>query len=452
MPFLFTSWIGEGWCHVKVIYKQSLRTIIILFLALAVTLNLSVPKANAFIPVVIGGLAIGEALFYTAGTAAVGFAMYDTYEGFKNEKISDKYLKKALKEGWKKLTVAAKESWANLEATVVAGAESVELTIEQWKDAIKAGIMGFSTTSYTVPGIPIPADRFNTNKDKNIVVQHEFYVKFAILLFEMNGEKFALMPWSVWKNSYAEYRWYHLQEDGWVSNYVPPSASTFSGTHFNVSAHSDGFNLLYDYKTFNPPIIFAFNYYANGWENAMMSSFDALPTIEAYLKTMYGGMVVSVPNGWAPTIPTEKDLTKPVAIPVPPGAITYPQTGVGSLNLTPEMVQDIVTDMVGTANPGTPGEGTNPPKGDWPDSLGKVVTTRFPFSLPWDLYAVMSIFNAPAITPNIAVDTIFMGMHFKFSYSFDFLDPYMPWIRGVIIAGFCMFLILQTRNLLGGAK
>lgn len=120
------------------------------------------------------------------------------------------------------------------------------------------------------------------------------------------------------------------------------------------------------------------------------------------------------------------------------GAISVPISGVQTDVLTGE--------KVGTANPGD-GGGTGPTK-----PLSTLVTTRFPFSLPWDIYRVLGVLNAPAKTPVIDVNQNFMGMPFKFKYSFAWLDPYIPWFRSILLIGFVIFLITGTRKLLGGAQ
>lgn len=122
-------------------------------------------------------------------------------------------------------------------------------------------------------------------------------------------------------------------------------------------------------------------------------------------------------------------------------------------------------DYVGEGNP--PLEGgvppTNPPPSKWekpptkkPPNIGALVTTKFPFSLPWDFFGVLGWINAEPKAPVFKLDTglntpfgkeLKMDMEFKF----NFLDPYMGYFRGFIIIGFSLFLILATRRLMGGA-
>lgn len=88
---------------------------------------------------------------------------------------------------------------------------------------------------------------------------------------------------------------------------------------------------------------------------------------------------------------------------------------------------------------------------NWSEKLKRLVTTKFPFSLPWDLYHLFSLLNADPITPFVRVDENFNGMPFKFHITFTYLDQYMPFFRGFIIISFCLMLVMSTRKLLGGS-
>lgn len=97
------------------------------------------------------------------------------------------------------------------------------------------------------------------------------------------------------------------------------------------------------------------------------------------------------------------------------------------------------------------GTGTGDPTKDWKTRMKALVTTKFPFSLPWDFYAMLSFVNADPIQPEFKIDTEFMGMPVKFDKKIDYLQDYLPFFRTFIIIGFCISLILMTRKLLGGS-
>ena len=102
-----------------------------------------------------------------------------------------------------------------------------------------------------------------------------------------------------------------------------------------------------------------------------------------------------------------------------------------------------------TANPPVTSPWTpTVPNADWPDKLRAAVTTRFPFSIPWDAAYLINIFVAPPQVPVINVD----AGPIKFNVTLNQLDPYMPWFRTFLIVAFLWGLALNTRKMLGGGK
>lgn len=87
-----------------------------------------------------------------------------------------------------------------------------------------------------------------------------------------------------------------------------------------------------------------------------------------------------------------------------------------------------------------------------PDLYGKT-TTKFPFSLPFDFFNMLSLIEADPIAPNIDIDTTAPGgLPFKIQHDMSYLDPYIGFFRAFILISFSVFLIMATRNLLGGAQ
>jgi hypothetical protein len=132
------------------------------------------------------------------------------------------------------------------------------------------------------------------------------------------------------------------------------------------------------------------------------------------------------------------------------GTITVPIDGVGQV--------DIFTGDVVAPAEGVPTVDGNPTRN--PDTEAnrwkQLVTTKFPFSLPWDLYAILSVLNAPPQKPVLRLDaTGYIAgkvIPLKFSQNIDFLDPYMPFLRTFVLIGYVLFLIFSTRKLLGGGQ
>lgn len=81
------------------------------------------------------------------------------------------------------------------------------------------------------------------------------------------------------------------------------------------------------------------------------------------------------------------------------------------------------------------------------------LTTKFPFSLPWDLYNVFFLLNVSPQVPKLAFNLSFGSIHVPdVSFDFSWLDPYMGLFRWSEYIIFCIGLILATRRLFGGAE
>lgn len=180
------------------------------------------------------------------------------------------------------------------------------------------------------------------------------------------------------------------------------------------------------------------------------------PTTSTYATT--GGVPWTGEIDW--TYPKAKVVTdvatdtKKAVIPVG-GVLTDVVTGakVGTADVplvdVPVTGVQEITGSVSITDTGTLAEPTSQV-----NKFKGMVTTKFPFSLPWDLLALFGAIVATPQVPEINVDKPFTlggySMPFKFNISFAFLDPWMPFFRGFQIIAFCYFLIMATRKLLGG--
>lgn len=83
--------------------------------------------------------------------------------------------------------------------------------------------------------------------------------------------------------------------------------------------------------------------------------------------------------------------------------------------------------------------------------LGNLVTTRFPFSLPWDFIAMIKLIYADPMTPKWEVrGTDKIPLNFDINLSF--LDPYISWFRGFILIGFVISVIFMHGRFMGGSQ
>lgn len=147
--------------------------------------------------------------------------------------------------------------------------------------------------------------------------------------------------------------------------------------------------------------------------------------------------------GVVPPIPGTNPNPEPKPTPVPepvPSPVPFPD---------PVPVPDPVLPI------DPPGDGS-PEPAKWSKKFKSLVTTRFPFSLPWDAYFLLSIIAAEPKSPKVSVDRDFhvgsFSLPFKFSYDFSNLDPYMAFFRGMILVGFGFALVFATSRFFGGAK
>lgn len=89
-------------------------------------------------------------------------------------------------------------------------------------------------------------------------------------------------------------------------------------------------------------------------------------------------------------------------------------------------------------------------------SLPQLMTTKFPFSLPFDFKHLLDLLIVPKQRPNldIAIDSDIAGIPLKFNLKYDFtaMDIYMEYFRWFMIIGFGFVLIYATPKLVGGAE
>lgn len=83
---------------------------------------------------------------------------------------------------------------------------------------------------------------------------------------------------------------------------------------------------------------------------------------------------------------------------------------------------------------------------------GTLFTTKFPFSLPWDLLnAFQALGTHSSSAPVIPIDVETSIFKWHTTLDFSLFDPVVPTIRSLIMIGFGLTLVFGTRKLLGGA-
>lgn len=78
-------------------------------------------------------------------------------------------------------------------------------------------------------------------------------------------------------------------------------------------------------------------------------------------------------------------------------------------------------------------------------------TTKFPFSLPWDLLrAVQSLGTSTTIAPVIPISLNLAFFKWNANLDFSLFNPMMPTVRSLLLFGFGIGLVYSVRRLVGG--
>lgn len=269
----------------------------------------------------------------------------------------------------------------------------------------------------------------------------------------INGiEQYFIPTWTVFSESrqdfdYMQYQWAYKQENGLyrAQTRVSTATGTFSGLILDKYSTKVRFD---DYGRLDVGVGYSEGGAGFIFEN--LSSILGKARVMAELKLG----VTTIPSTWVDVISPKPDAFPNIGeIKVPPGVITG-TTSAPVITFT----QAAITEAVVGTWPDVTNPPVNPPGGR-PLDPGQVpkpplnfVTTKFPFSLPWDVYHLISLIAADPITPKIEVDKDLNGMPFKFNINLSFLDPYIIWFRTFILLGFGFYLISNTSRWFGGAK
>lgn len=162
----------------------------------------------------------------------------------------------------------------------------------------------------------------------------------------------------------------------------------------------------------------------------------------------YGGSI---------SVPIDKPITD--YSPSISAPITKPQdfVGVGTCDIVIE--SDTVSDNVGTGEDSLTGVGDsilNPTFSKTIDlsPLYMDLSTKFPFSIPFDIYNLFKDFEVAKKRPVVSysLPEKYFGTN-KMEVDFAFYDDIFPFttiLRYFLLIGFVYFLIIKTRNLIGG--
>jgi hypothetical protein len=77
-----------------------------------------------------------------------------------------------------------------------------------------------------------------------------------------------------------------------------------------------------------------------------------------------------------------------------------------------------------------------------------IATDKFPFSIPWDLKRVLSVFDVPVQSPSFKIAfPNFKGGVSEYTVDFTWLDNYIVIVRTLEVIAFDFLLIFVARRL-----
>ena len=85
-------------------------------------------------------------------------------------------------------------------------------------------------------------------------------------------------------------------------------------------------------------------------------------------------------------------------------------------------------------------------------SLGDLfqgINDKFPFSIPWDIVAIVALLDAPPVTPEAVIEYDVFGAHVRYDIDLHFFDEQAAVIRAMENVLFCAFLLFKTNWLNG---
>lgn len=146
-------------------------------------------------------------------------------------------------------------------------------------------------------------------------------------------------------------------------------------------------------------------------------------------------------------LPLEEDGSLTVSIPQ-----DLPVDDTTSLPVTDSLAQGDV--IAGTVDPPVPPDPPTPPAVDGLDGfkLPELITTKFPFCIPFDVLRTVQMLSAPAETPvfKIPFKADFIGVDEEITIDFSQFDTLAAIMRWMLSALFLLGLIMATRNLIKG--
>lgn len=449
-----------GYVKYKPIKKLLISCLIVLVLFFSTyvqTTKAALPFAAA-LPAAFAVPVAGQALLLVAIVAA---GVYVGLEYGDEIKAAVTDFGKVTGEYWNSLSEPVRAKFAEAEASIdFSAAEPVTIPIDAEMNAAVKGYIGqyygYDTASTDIFLVNLPAS-FSAGSYYYAVYTAEFVDQYKVMWTEISGTEYALVPAdSNISTGKFNFYWVKKNADGTYSNdnnwglgNIRVNGISLGG--ITLAAGSGYGSFIWDsyvgtnHAFYGNTVRIRFN----NWEQAQ----EYFPEVmgKYWSEAQQVLQTVITAGEWVDTsYPDWRAIPDVGEVKVPPGVITGTGTGT-TVSISVPQAEVIVTPYTQVANPPVaeprpidPGEVQRPPL--------NFVTTKFPFSLPWDIGHLIGLIATDPVTPVIVVDESLNRMPFRFTVSFAWLDPYMPWFRGFILIGFGFYLVSNTGRWFGGAK
>lgn len=362
---------------------------------------------------------------------------------------------------WNSLSASTKQKFADASANLTANNVSQSITMDaDMNTAVKNYLrMNVGVSKTTVPDtrIPLPASPYVPSGGFAGSIHTEAYVnQYKALSMVIAGTTYALVPIAYKYDQGAnylynmDYWWCQQLANGTYSAVASTSSSYGTVGTLTFKMGAQRVQSWVKDPVMGPALQMVYTLPTLG------SVLSTAPTAIGHYKKLAESTLVNVTITAAPwvdtTFPDTDAIPNVGELKVPAGVITGTGSQVKVTVAEGVQTTTLVDSFPTTADPGTtdPGAG-NPDSNNWANKMKGLVTTKFPFSLPWDLYRLLALLNADAVRPEVHVDKKLGNMPFKFDVTFEYLDSYMPFFRGFIIISFCIMLVMATRRLMGGS-
>lgn len=310
------------------------------------------------------------------------------------------------------------------------------------------------------------AAKYGAMPGENVVYQNSVsyladgtQIKFATFIREGNTYTFTVYPDTT---SFSFNTWYELSngksfsysrsdneitlkliEDGVLSTYIPHSFSGLSSDNFYISVDGNGISSLKIavFQTISGYIpassYFPDSFFISVDESLSVDVAETVQQILERLTALEEGQSVALDVG-ATHAMTIEEILQSILDKIIAGDLTASAEAVDSTEVPEEPPDDIPYLPSGL------------------DKLGAALTTRFPFSIPWDVYKGIQLLAAPPKAPYFEVDLLAPIAHRVGGWNgstaivldmseYEIIGQVSRWTSTI---GFCLMLASGTKRLM----